>query len=526
MFCLSCTADPDRAPAAQKSLNPCATLAPDFRSLSDLDAALRTGAETVSDRVAVTRERIELLDRQCYALRSVLHWNAEASRIAQRQDEALADRGRDGGRFAGQPLLGVPVLLKASIDTGDEQPTHAGAFALATRRAADDAVIAAALRRAGAVIVGKANLSEWANFRSERSVSGWSSMGGQTRNPHVLDRNPCGSSSGSAVAVAAGLVPVAIGTETNGSIMCPAGVNGVVGFKPTQARVSADGIVPIAASHDVAGPFGRSVADVARVAAVLLENGQSLLDGLSPDALQGARVAVWRGHTGAGSDPRLEAILERALAALSAAGATLIDPLGYELDPAIGQASFAVLKHEFHVGLADYLAQPDRFAGPSTLAEIVAFNEAHPEQTMPWFGQDLLTATLREGRLSDADHRAALAASRDRLREELAALRRTHRFDAIVSLTNAPAWPIDAVSGDRFSIGSSSLAAISGWPTLTLPAGTVSRLPVGVSLTAPAGEDEALLAMAQDLEARLPPAPRPAFQPTLEAGAATQPQVF
>lgn len=509
----SCTAV-DPTPSTPACTAPFAGAGPDYRSLDELNDALRSGAESVAARVAAVAARAQRLDVECFDLNAISDWNPDAGAIGAGLD-ARTDSA--DALPAQQRLFGVPLLLKANIDTGDALPTHAGALALATRRAADDSDVAAALRASGAVIVGKANLSEWANFRSQRSVSGWSSVAGQTRNPHVLDRNPCGSSSGSAVAVAAGIVPVAIGTETNGSIVCPAGVNGVVGFKPTQNRVSGDGIVPIAPSHDMAGPIARSVRDAARVASVMTVDAQDLESGLSPDALAGKRIAVWRDHYGAGEDPRLEQIFDAALKALTAAGATLIDPLEYQVDNAINEASFAVLLHEFHHSLGAYLAAPDRFDGPDTLAAIMAFNEANATATMPWFGQDLLEMAMTQGALDPQAYAAVLAASRDRLRSELAALQATHRFDGIIALTNAPAWPIDVIAGDRFSLGSASLAAISGWPTITLPAGQVMGLPVGVSLTAPAQHDAALLAMAFALEQRLPPAPRPAFLSSLES---------
>lgn len=517
VWALGSCAAVDSTPPALVCAAPFAGAGPDFRTLDELDEALRRGAETVAARVAAVDSRVQRLDQACFALNAVSDWNPEAGAIAAALD---ARSGIAGQAPEAQPLFGVPILIKANIDTGDNMSTHAGARALASRRAADDSDVAAALRASGAVIVGKANLSEWANFRSQNSVSGWSSVAGQTRNPHVLDRNPCGSSSGSAVAVAAGLVPVAIGTETNGSIVCPAGVNGVVGFKPTQGRVSGDGIVPIAPSHDIAGPLARSVRDAARVASVITVDGEDLEARLAVDALVGKRIAVWRGHYGAGDDPRLEQIFDDALKALTAAGATLIDPLGYEIDSAISEASFAVLLHEFNDSLAAYLAAPDNFDGPDTLAAIMAYNDANAATTMPWFGQDLLQLTLDKGELDPQAYAAALSGSRDRLRDELQALRASHGFDAVIALTNAPAWPIDAVAGDRFALGSASLAAISGWPTVSLPAGQIMGLPVGVSLTAPAQQDAALLAMAFALEQRLPPPVRPAFRPSLESAAA------
>ena len=490
--------------------------ATDFRSLNDLRTSIASGAETSRKRVRDTLRRAARLER-CFDLNAITDWNPDAEAIARTQDER---RKRAPDKLLlEQALHGVPILLKANIDTADAMPTHAGANALSGRRAGADAPIATHLRNAGAILIGKANLSEWANFRSESSVSGWSGIGGQVRNPHALDRNPCGSSSGSASAVAAGIVPVAIGTETNGSIVCPAGVNGVVGYKPTHGRADGVGIIPIAATFDTPGPFARSVRDAARVGTVLINDGENLEAALDAASLNGKKIAVWRNHFGANSDPRLVEIFDAAVEALRAGGATLIDPWEFSINDAVFEHSFAVMLHEFRTGLDAFLAAEDSHTGAATLTDIIAYNSANAELTMPWFGQDLLTQAL-EKQLSVAEHAQAIAGSRGALRAALQAEQKKLRFDAVIALTNAPAWPIDVIAGDNFSLSSSSLAAITGWPAVTLPAGAVHGLPVGVSLIAPANQDADALAFAHALEQRLPAPPKPSFRSTIETPSA------
>ncbi|MEM1435069.1 MAG: amidase family protein [Pseudomonadota bacterium] len=474
--------------------------APDYRSIRELKAALASAEETARSLADGVRLRVAALDDRGPTLNAVL--------------DLLP--GPAAEPPAG-PLTGLPVLLKANIDTADGLPTHAGSLALLSHRAATDAPLVTALRNAGAVILGKTNLSEWANFRGNRSSSGWSSVGGQTRNPHVLDRSPCGSSSGSAVAVAAGMVPAAIGTETNGSIVCPAAVNGIVGYKPSIDRVDMRGVIPIASAQDVAGPFARSVYGAALVGAAMLTDGAPLAAGLDRatiDGLRNKRIGVWRQHAGAGSDERLERILDSALEALATGGASVIDPLGYALDSAINEASYQVMLKQFATELPAYLR--GTVNQPQSLAAVMQFNRRNADQVMPWFGQELFAEALAADKTMDAQAlAAALTAGRDRLREELEALFEEHSLDAVIALTDGLAWPIDVTGGDRFEIGSSSLAAISGWPTLTLPAGAVHGLPVGVSLVTPLNQDAALFRIAAALEARLPPPVRPQFVPTL-----------
>jgi amidase len=412
------------------------------------------------------------------------------------------------------------VFLKATIDTADDMPTHAGSLALKARYALADAGLVQRLRAAGAVILGKTNLSEWANFRSANSLSGWSSVGGQTHNPHVLDRNSCGSSSGSALAVAAGLVPIAIGTETNGSIVCPAGLNGVVGYKPSFGRISTVGVIPVAAeSFDTIGPFARSVRDAAIATEAMLIEPDALTAGFSADALAGKRIGIWRGHFGAEQDPRLSEILRTVIQALADAGAVIVDPVDYEIPKGVSAATYRVMLHEFKLGVDVYLRGPTRiadYAGPESLADVIAFNQAHAKTLMPWFGQDILQLAEAQGELSEREYAKAVRASRDRLRRSAAKLFRRHKLAAFVALTNAPAWPNDSVMGDRFTLSSSTLAAISGMPALSLPAGAVRGLPVGVTLMGQPLQDAELLALGDALERHLPPPVRPLFLRTLE----------
>jgi amidase len=402
------------------------------------------------------------------------------------------------------------VILKANIDTGDRMATSAGSLALAGHRAPDDAFLVAALREAGAVILGKANLSEWANFRSENSSSGWSSLGGQTKNPYGPLRNPCGSSSGSAVAVAANLTMLAVGTETDGSIVCPSGINGIVGIKPTLGLVSRDGIIPIAASQDTAGPMARSVRDAAILLTAMAAKDpgdpaaagrdQAIPDyaaDLDTAALRGRRIGVLRSYSGAGKDERIETILSDAIALLRAGGAEIIDPV--EIDTkGLGDAEYEVLLYEFKDGLNAYLEKSG--APYDSLQAIIEFNAANAEAVMPFFGQDILEQSQGKGPLTDPAYDEALAKSRQIARNGLDEALDMHRLDAIVAPTNGPAWMTDHILSDHFSIGSSSLAAVSGYANVTVPAGFVLGLPVGVSFIGRAFSERQLIEIAYAFE--------------------------
>jgi amidase len=464
--------------------------------------------------------RIAALDDAGPMLNAVIATNPDALAIADERDAE-----RRAGKVRG-PLHGIPVLLKDNIDTGDRQLTTAGSLALAGARAPRDSEVARRLREAGAVILGKANLSEWANIRSTRSTSGWSAVGGLTRNPYVLDRNPCGSSSGSAVAVAASMVVAAIGTETDGSIVCPASVNGVVGFKPTLGLVSRRGIVPIAHSQDTAGPMTRSVAD----AAILLdaiagsdpadaatdeadERRAGFLAALDGASLRGRRIGVVRDHGGGGGEES-KAILDAAVATLRAQGAEVVDPVTLPRSSDYSDDELAVLLFEFRADLAAYLRDRGT-ATVTSLADVIAFNEREAAVEMPWFGQELFLQAERNGGLNRAEYLVKRARIR-RLAGPLGIDKAlgAGRLDALVAITCGPAWVSDLVYGDNWGVScSSGPAAIAGYPSASVPAGFVDGLPVGVSFFASAWQDARVLAIARAFEqshaARKPPAYRP-----------------
>ncbi len=482
--------------------------------IAALQESMYNGELTSRQLVQFYLDRIDALDRRGPELRAVLEINPDALAIADALDEERSASGPRG------PLHGIPVLLKANIDTGDRMPTSAGSLALADHRAPDDAFLVARLRDAGAVILGKANLSEWANFRSTSSSSGWSSIGGQTRNPYQPRRNPCGSSSGSAVAVAANLVAVAVGTETDGSIICPASINGIVGIKPTLGLVSRDGIIPISHSQDTSGPMARTVRDAAILLTAMAivdpadpasaQRGPAVAayaENLDPDAIRGRRIGVWRTHSGAGNDQRIDDILLESIARLEAQGAVLVDPIEIDTE-GLGDAEYEVLLYEFKADLNDYLAASS--APLRSLQAIIEFNAANAERVMPIFGQEILELAQQKGPLTDADYLEALTVSKRIAQEGLENALREHRLDALIAPSNGPAWLTDHVLGDHFSVGSSSLAAVSGFASITVPAGFIAGLPVGVSFIGGAFSERTLIEIAYAFEqsdmVRRPPA--------------------
>lgn len=493
-----------------------------YAAVTDLQELMQRGELTSERLVRLFLDRIEAVDDAGPTLNAIIEVNPDAIEIARDLDQERAIGETRG------PLHGIPVILKANIDTGDRMATSAGSVALALHRAPDDAFHVAALRAAGVVILGKANLSEWANFRSTRSVSGWSSIGGQTRNPHVLDRNPCGSSSGSAVAVAAGLAVLAVGTETNGSIVCPSGTNGVVGIKPTLGLVSRDGIIPIALSQDTAGPMARSVRDAALLLAAMAapDNAdpaarahpglRDYLVALDAGALQGARIGVWRQYYGAGSDPRVEAIFDATIARLGELGAEVVDPIGLEIPEGVREAEFEVLLHEFRDGLNRYLGNAGMEEDRGSLAALIRYNELRADETMPWFGQEIFEMAESRGPLTDEVYLAGLENSGPALRRLIDAVMEEHELDAIIAPTNSPAWPIDFVAGDNYSISSSRLGAVSGYPAVTLPAGNVHGLPVGITMFGRPWSEPQLIGYAYALEQATRALLRPGLVPTLE----------
>jgi Asp-tRNA(Asn)/Glu-tRNA(Gln) amidotransferase A subunit family amidase len=398
------------------------------------------------------------------------------------------------------------VLIKDNIETRD-QPTTAGSLALADNYSGRDAPVVGQLREAGLVIVGKANLSEWANFRSERSSSGWSAVGGQARNPYDPARSPCGSSSGSAVAVAAGMVPLAVGTETDGSIVCPASVNGIVGIKPTVGLVSRRGIVPISHSQDTAGPMAANVRDAAYLLMAMTAHdpadpasplevsrfGRDYAAALKPDGLRGKRIGVVRSL--AGFHEGVDARFDQAIADLRSAGAEIVDQLAFPEEPAgLAEAAYEVLLYEFKHDLNAYLAGLPSAAGKLRLPDLIEFNLRHAEAELKWFQQEVFLQAQERGDLQSQVYLEALALTRDYNRGAIDGLLRTHQLDLLVSPTDAPAFVIDLVVGDRFLGGSSSIPARAGYPHITVPMGYVHGLPVGLSFYA--GVSEALIAAA------------------------------
>lgn len=492
-------------------------------SIADLQAEMSAGRLTSASLTAAYLQRIAELDQAGPRLNSVIELNPDAAAIA-----AERDAERRAGTLRG-PLHGIPVLVKDNLDTADRMQTTAGSLALLGQKVPRDAHVVALLREAGAVILGKTNLSEWANYRGSNSSSGWSSRGGQTRNPHALDRTPSGSSSGSGVAVAAGLCVVAIGTETNGSIVSPASASGIVGFKPTVGLVSRSGIVPIAASQDTAGPMTRTVADAALVLAAIAGRDErdaathaipaevlaALQAPLPAGALRGARIGVVRGPFGLPA--RLDAEWDKIVAALRAAGAEVEGNVKIASLGKFGSATSDLLSFEFKHDLNAYLAEPGRVAPVRTLDDVIAFNQAHAAEVMPFFGQERMTDAQGRGPLTGQDYLDARAACLRLARTEgLDAALDGGNFDALVMFTRGPAALIDHVLGEGSAGSSSTLAAVAGYPSVTVPATQMFGLPVGLSFVGRAWSDARLLALAADFEAHTKARLTPRFLPSAE----------
>ena len=494
-------------------------------TIAGLASDIESGRLTARGITEAYLQRIDAVDRQGPMLRSVIEVNPDALAIAE-----TLDRERAAGAPRG-PLDGVTVLLKDNIDTADRMTTTAGSLALAGSTPVEDSFVAARLRAAGAVVLGKANLSEWANFRSSRSSSGWSARGGQCRNPYALDRNPCGSSAGPGASVSANLSTVAIGTETDGSIICPSNACGLVGIKPTLGLVSRAGIIPIAHSQDTAGPMARTVADAATMLGVLAgsdprdpatEAADRLgLRDYSPfletDGLEGARIGVARGFFG--YHEQVDRVAAGSVEALRDAGATIVDPVALTPRPAMGQAELEVLLYEFKAGLNAYLAaRPD--AAVRSLADLIAFNEANTADEMPYFLQERFLSAQRKGPLTDPVYREALATSK-RLAgpEGIDAVMDEHQLDAIVAPSGGPAWVTDLVNGDHFGGASYSFAAIAGYPNITVPSGFIFGLPVGLSFFGRAWSEPTLIRVAYAFEQATRQRRPPRFLPTAEVEA-------
>ena len=491
-------------------------------SVADLQQQMTDGSLTSVALTDAYLSRMDEIDSAGPMQRSVIERNPDARSIAQAMDDE-----RKAGKVRG-PLHGIPVLVKDNIDSADKMMTTAGSLALVGTPAPKDAFIVERLRAAGAVLIGKTNLSEWANFRSSRSSSGWSARGLQTRNPYVLDRNPCGSSSGTGSSIAASLAAVGVGTETDGSIICPSSLCGIVGLKPTIGLVSRSGIIPISATQDTAGPMGRTVADVAALlSAITGEDARDTVTAsskghvetdytkfLDATALKGARIGVARNL--AGFHPAVDAAFNNAIKALTAAGAAVVDPVTVPNLGKFDAAEMEVLLYEFKDGLNKYLAERGSTVPHKTLAELIAFNTREAATEMPHFAQELFERAEKKGPLTDAAYKNALALCRKLVRTEgLDKVFAEHKLDALVAPSNGPAWPTDHVNGDRFTGGNSSYAAVAGYPSITVPMGYASELPLGLSFLGLAWTEGRLIGFAHSFEQATKARRSPKFLPTV-----------
>jgi len=477
---------------------------------------MTSGRYTARQIADLYLRRIDQVDRRGPELRSVIEINPDALNIADGLDAERKARGPRGA------LHGIPVLIKDNVDTGDKMMTTAGSLALQGAPAPRDAFIVERLRAAGVVILGKTNLSEWANFRSTHSTSGWSARGGLVKNPYALDRNPCGSSSGTGAAIAANLAAIGVGTETDGSIVCPSGANGLVGIKPTVGLVSRSGIIPISHTQDTAGPMARTVADAAALLAAMMGSdprdtatktadahaGWAYNRALDAGALKGARIGVARKQY-FGYSAAADRLVEQAIAEMKAQGATIVDPADIPTAARLDGCEMDVLLYEFKADLNTYLRM--RGAPVHSLTELIAFNEREKVREMPYFGQELFVSAEKKGPLTATAYRTALTRCRALARVQgIDLVLGQHRLDAIVAPTGSPAWTTDLINGDHFTGASSTPAAVAGYPSITVPAGQAFGLPVGISFIGGAWSEPKLIALAYAFEQathhRRPPA--------------------
>jgi amidase len=491
-------------------------------TIAELQEGMKSGKYTARGIAEKYLARIEALDKHGPAVNSVIEVNPDALAIAEASDKERKQKGVRG------PLHGIPVLIKDNIDTADRMMTTAGSLALVGSKPPKDSTVAQKLREAGAVIIGKTNLSEWANIRSRHSTSGWSGRGGQTKNPYALDRNPCGSSSGSGAATSANLCAAAIGTETDGSIVCPSSANGLVGIKPTVGLVSRSGIIPISHTQDGAGPMCRTVRDAAIVLGVLTgadaddsataeSQGKSYADYtqfLKADGLRGARIGVVR--KAFGFMDAVDKVMEAALEAMKKEGAILVDPVEIETAGKWSDTEKTVFMYELKADLNAYLARPGFNPPVKTLKEIIEFNEKNREKEMPYFGQDFFLKAEATGPLSSKEYVEALEKNHQLARKEgIDATMEKHNLDALCGPTGGPAWLTDWVDGDHFGGGSSGAAAVAGYPNVTVPAGFVFGMPVGISFFGRAWSEPVLIRLAYAFEQATKVRRQPRFLPSV-----------
>ena len=496
----------------------------DEATVTDLQAGMKSGKYTARSVTEKYLERINEIDKRGPAINSVIELNPDALAIADALDKEMRDKGPRG------PLHGIPVLIKDNIDTADRMMTTAGSLALSGSIAPRDSFVAQRLREAGAVILGKTNLSEWANFRSSHSSSGWSGRGGQTRNPYSLDRNPCGSSSGSGAAAAANLCALAVGTETDGSVTCPSSINGLVGIKPTLGLISRSGIIPIAHSQDTAGPMTRSVTDAAILLGALAgidpndaitneSRGKAQSDYtkfLHPNGLRGARIGVARKFFG--FSEKVDALMSAALDTMKHLGVEIIDPADLPSMGKYGDSELQVMLYEFKADLNAYLERLGPKAPVHTLKDIIEFNDRNADKEMPFFGQDMMIKAQEKGPLTTPAYLQALKKDHDLSRKQgIDAVIAKYKLDALVAPTAPPAWPIDLANGDPSGGGGfTGPAAVAGYPHITVPAGHVFGLPVGISFVGKAYSEPVLIRLAFAYEQATKFRKPPRFLPSVD----------